>query len=217
MCRRDIFAPAYGLRPQHIPPAVSVIEAEPCRILTAKREDGCPHISLMPIQFFGYFREVDADSVIGKQTVRAEALRPRPCSNIVRIGFSFHHLLCVVFQRTSNKLGGVCHRHGTAVVIVLMHIFCIGKIPENFSDQVLLFFGGGKMFLAVIDLIHAFTGSNIFHITSGFFTRFDEFEFRNELRHMLSFVLQMSNAYFKLLAMPFDKHKKARRKLNRLA
>jgi len=27
----------------------------------------------------------------------------------------------------------------------------------------------------------------------------------------------MSNAYFKLLAMPFGNHKKARRKLNRLA
>ena len=44
------------------------------------------------------------------------------------------------------------------------------------------------MFFAVVDLIHAFTGSNIFQIASGFFARLYEFEFRNELCHMLSFL-----------------------------
>ena len=117
----------------------------------------------------------------------AEALRPRSGSDVVRVCFSFHCLLRIVLQRTGDKLGGVAHRHGAQVVVVLMHILCIGKVTKDLSDQILLLFRCRKILFAVVDFIHALAGGNIFEISSGLFPRLYEFEFGYELRHYITY------------------------------
>ena len=71
MLHRDfqIFGQSLRLCPQHIPPAVSVIEAKPFCILTAQGEDCRPYISLMDIQFFRYIGKLDFHTVICKESV----------------------------------------------------------------------------------------------------------------------------------------------------
>ena len=51
----QVFTQRRGLCPQHIPPAVAVIKAQPFRVLTTQGEDRRPHIPRMEIQFLRYF------------------------------------------------------------------------------------------------------------------------------------------------------------------
>ena len=69
MLHRDfqILGQSLRLRPQHIPPAVSVIEAEPFGVLSPQGQDCRPYISLMEIQFFRYIGELDFHTVICKE------------------------------------------------------------------------------------------------------------------------------------------------------
>ena len=79
-CRRDVVT----VRPNEIAPRRGVIEAEPGRILPLDRDDMCPHISGVALQFF--HGPVERDSiVITEQTVSADALRARTGGDILHV------------------------------------------------------------------------------------------------------------------------------------
>ena len=127
-----------GLCPKHLPPSFALIESESLRILTAQRDDHRPHVSFVVIQFLRDLAELDGDSVIGEQTVGAEAFSSRSGGDIVSVGLGLHHLVSVIFQSAGDKLRSVSYRWLFQIVLILQHLFTVGKVFEDFFDELLL-------------------------------------------------------------------------------
>ena len=115
--------------------------------------------------------------------MRPEPLCSRTGSDIFGVGFSCHHLLRVIFQRTGDKLRGRTDCHRADIVLVLMHILCVGKVTQEFFNQILLLDRRRKQSLAVIYFINTFTGSDVFQISACLIARPDEFKLGNQFRH----------------------------------
>ena len=134
----EIFCNDSRLGTEHLPPSFSLIVSEALCILTAQRDDHRPHISVIVVQFLRDLVELDGDTVIGEQTVRAEAFGSRSGSNIVCVGLGLHHLVSVIFQSAGDELGSVSYRWLFQIVLILQHLFTVGKVFYDFFDELLL-------------------------------------------------------------------------------
>ena len=123
---------------KHIPPSFTVVVAQALRILTAQRYDHRPHVAVVMIQFIRDLAELHLNAVIGKQTVRAEAFGSRSCCDIVCVGLGLHHLVSVIFQSASDEFGSVSYRWLLQIVLILQHLFTVGKVFYDFFDELLL-------------------------------------------------------------------------------
>ena len=90
------------------------------------------------IQFIRDLAELHLNAVIGKQTVRAEAFGSRSCCDIVCVGLGLHHLVSVIFQSASDEFGSVSYRWLLQIVLILQHLFTVGKVFYDFFDELLL-------------------------------------------------------------------------------
>lgn len=148
----------------YIPPSFTVVVAQALCILTAKRDDHRPHVAVVMIQFIRDLAKLHLDSVIGEQTVGAESLCSRSCCDVVGVGLGLHHLVSIIFQSTGDELGSVSYRWLFQIVLILQHLFTVGKVFYDFLDELLLLLRGWREPIGLINLLHALTGSNVFCI-----------------------------------------------------
>ena len=132
------FSECIRLGTKHIPPSFTVVVAQSLRILTAQRYDHRPHIAVVVIQLVRDLSELHLNAVIGEQTMGAESLRSRSGCDIVSVGLGLHHLVSIIFQSASDELGSVSYRWLLQIVLILQHLFTVGKVFYDFFDELLL-------------------------------------------------------------------------------
>lgn len=163
----EVLRYGFGLRPEHIPPPLSGAEAEPLGVLTAQRDDDCPDVALVAVQRVGHLAQLYRDSVIGEQPMGTKSLRPRPSGDVVGVGLGPHRRRSIVLQCACDHFRSVAHGRGALVVLVLQHLSGVREVPKDFSDEILLFPGGGSQLEGLVDLVHPLTGGDIFCVTAN--------------------------------------------------
>ena len=90
------------------------------------------------IQFIRDLAQFYLDSIVCEQTMRAEAFGSRSGCDIVCVGLGLHHLVSVIFQSAGDELRSVSHRWLLQIVLILQHLFAVGKVFYDFFDELLL-------------------------------------------------------------------------------
>ncbi|ASB41915.1 hypothetical protein ADH66_15385 [Acutalibacter muris] len=162
----QVFRKRLGLGTEHIPPAGTIVKAEPLCIFTSERNNYRPHVAAVFVELLRHLCEIHLYTVIREQPMRTEPFGARAGSDIIRIGFSVQRSSGVVLDGTGDKFRGGFYRLLLLVVLVLEHISSVRKIAENFIDQLLLIPTDRGEPFGVINFLHTITGSDILCVPS---------------------------------------------------
>ena len=187
----QVFGERLCLRPEHIPPSAAVIIAKALGVLTAKRYDCRPHISRMRIEFIGYLLQIHRHTVIGKESVRADAFHTGTGGDVVGIGCGVHHFIGIFLKRTGNEFRSCSNRFILEIILILQGRTAVGKVREDFLYQLLLLICCRSISFRFIYFFNALTGSNVFRIAAEVISLIglQIFEFRNKPCHSITSIL----------------------------
>lgn len=73
----------------------------------------------MRIEFIGYLLQIHRHTVIGKESVRADAFHTGTGGDVVGIGFGVHHLIGVFLKHSGNEFRSRTDRFLFEVVLIL--------------------------------------------------------------------------------------------------
>ena len=167
MCTDEIF------------PRCSIVVAEALCILTPQGDDVRPHISAVAFQLCHSLCHVHV-IFITEQAVRAEALCTRTSGDVLHVDFRALYSVPVGLQRHGDEFGRIHLCRRCMVVAVLIGVFAVRKILQQFVDELRLPF---RRRTRIGNQFYIFTGTDVLEIATGVARVFDVGTFQNQLYH----------------------------------
>ena len=101
---------------------------------------------------------------ICEQSMLSDPLHMGTVGQIVHIVFPFRQQIQIPFQGRGNKFRGVSSGWMKPVIFIFQHRPCLRQITKQLYNQLLLRRGCGQVPLALINLFHTLSGSDVLDI-----------------------------------------------------
>lgn len=173
--RRDLVS----VGADEILPRRSVVVAKALGIFTPQGNDVRPHISAVAFQLRHSLCHVHV-VFITEQTVRAEALCTRTGGDVLHVDLGALYGLPVGFQCHGDERRCIHLCRRCMVVAVLIGVFAVRKIQQQFVDELRLPF---RRRTRIGNQLYIFTGADVLEIAAGVARVFDVGTFQNQLYH----------------------------------
>ena len=163
--RRDLhgFGDLSLLCKQEPLPRLGAVIAEAGGVLPAERIDYRPSIALVGFQLSQRRVQIHMEC-LPEETVVAVLFCAGTSSDVLHVHVSVMDHVRVAVERSGQERRGVSGCRFAGIILLLKEFFGIREVVEDICDQRLLFF---RCWRIIIDDLHAFPCSNVFHIRTA--------------------------------------------------